>query len=236
MKSKLFLKKKDLRDCLEINREEEAPYSIYTLLAQFALAGAKNYSVDRYIPPEEIRETLERFIGGYCDVAGIMADFLKASAKKEEPATVLNDLMEKKLETLQKQREEYDICGYRELLYYEPGDRIDPEVEERCLKFLKFYKGICEEDCFEQLMKSSAGEKNSFLAFQNVDVFLMEEKWKKIFADVEEHPERFERYYPMVRVQGDENTRWIIYAYVTNDALFRYFEERMKEPELHVAP
>lgn len=236
MKSKLFLKKKDLRDCLEINREEEAPYSIYTLLAQFALSGAKNYSVDRYIPPEEIRETLERFIGGYCDVAGIMADFLKASAKKEEPATVLNDLMEKKLKTLQKQREEYDICGYRELLYYEAGDRIDPEVEKRCLKFLKFYKGICEEECFEQLMKSSAGEKNSFLAFQNVDVFLMEEKWKEMFADIEEHPERFERYYPMVRVQGDENTRWIIYAYVTNDALFRYLEERMKEPELHATP
>ena len=55
-------------------------------------------------------------------------------------------------------------------------------VEKRCLKFLKFYKGICEEECFEQLMKSSAGEKNSFLAFQNVDVFLMEEKWKEIFA------------------------------------------------------
>ena len=165
-----------------------------------------------------------------------MADFLKASAKKEEPATVLNDLMEKKLKTLQKQREEYDICGYRELLYYEPGDRIDPEVEKRCLKFLKFYKGICEEECFEQLMKSSAGEKNSFLAFQNADVFLMEEKWKEIFADIEEHPERFERYYPMVRVQGDENTRWIIYAYVTNDALFRYLEERMKEPELHATP
>ncbi len=229
MRSKLFLKKKDLRDCLEINREEEAPYSIYTLLAQFALSGAKNYSVNRYIPPDEIRETLERFIGGYCDVGGIMGDFLKRAAKQEEPAVMLNDLMEQKLETIRKQQEEYDICSFRELLYYEPGDRIEPGVEEHCLKFLSFYKSLCEEECFEKLMKGTAEERNAFLVYQNVDVFLMEERWRRIFTEMEDCPERFSRYYPMVRIQGDENGKWVICAYVMNDALYQYFEDRMKD-------
>ena len=224
MKSKLFLKKKDLRDCLEIDREEEVPYSIYTLLAQFALSGAKNYSVNRYIPPEEIRETLERFIGGYCDVRGIMADHLKRAAQKE-PSSLLNDLMDKKMENLRKRQEMYDICEYRELLQYEPGARIEPGMEEHCRKFLDFYRSLCGEECFERLMKGTAEEKNAFLVSQNADIFLMEEKWKKIFADVEACPEHFRRYYPMVRIQGDENGRWVICAYVSNDALYRHFEE-----------
>ena len=227
MKSKVFLKKKDLRDCLEIDREEEAPYSVYTLLAQFVLSGAKNYSADRYIPPDEIRETLERFIGGYCDVSGIMKDYLKAETEKKGLPAMLNDLMDQKVAKLQKKQEGYKICEYRELLYYEPGDRIEPGVEERCVKFLKFYKSLCEEECFERLVKGTAEERNAFLVCQNADIFLMEDRWRKIFAEMEEYPEHFRRYYPMVRVQGDENGRWILYAYVANDALFRYFEDRL---------
>ena len=172
---------------------------------------------------------MERFIGGYCDVSGIMADFLKQSAgKKEEPASVLNDLMDKKLEALKKKREKYDICEYRELLHYKPGSRIEPGVEENCVKFLAFYKSVCDEEEFVTLMNSSSEERNSFLVYQNVDVFLMEKKWRRIFTEMEKHPENLRRYYPMVRVQGDENGKWIVYAYVTNDAFYRYIEKRMK--------
>ena len=225
MRSKVFLRKKDLRDCLEIDREEETPYSIYTLLAQFVLSGAKNYSVNRYIPPEEIRETLERFIGGYCDVGGIMAGFLKEAAKPE-PSALLNDLMDKKVEAQRKKQEKYEICGYQELICYEPGDRIEPELEKECLKFFSFCQSLCGEDRFRQLMEGSARERNAFLVREGGRLFLMEKQWQEIFTRVERDRESFRRYYPMARVKLDDDARWAVLAWVTNDALYRHFAER----------
>lgn len=225
MRSRLFLKEKDLRNPLEIDRESETPYSIYTLLAQYTLSDAKNYSVNRYIPPEKIRETLERFIGGYCDVGGIMEDYLKREGqRKEEPVSVLNDLMEKKMAEIKEKEKKYDICGYRELLHYRRGDRIAPEIEESCRKLLKLYGSLCEEERFAELMEGEPEERNAFLVYQNRDIFLMEEKWRAIFKEVEEKPESFRRYYPMVRVQADETGKQIIYAYVINEAFYQYME------------
>lgn len=66
MSTNLYLEDKDLRDCLEIDRESESPYTIYTLMAQFAFAGAANYSVDAYMPIEKY--------GKYCVVN--LADYV----------------------------------------------------------------------------------------------------------------------------------------------------------------
>jgi hypothetical protein len=47
MDAKLHLKDKNCADPLKIDQEEEHPYSIWTLFAQFGFAGAKNKKVDR---------------------------------------------------------------------------------------------------------------------------------------------------------------------------------------------
>ena len=55
MDAKLHLKDKNCADPLKIDQEEAQPYSIWTLMAQFGFAGARNKKVDRYIPIEDIR-------------------------------------------------------------------------------------------------------------------------------------------------------------------------------------
>ena len=53
----------------------------------------------------------------------------------------------------------YDICEIRDLLYYEPGDKLKPVLEETCIKYITFYKKVCEEEHFADLMKKSSEDK-----------------------------------------------------------------------------
>lgn len=227
MSTNLYLEDKDLRDCLEIDRESESPYTIYTLMAQFAFAGAANYSVDAYMPIEKIREILCRKFGGLCDVPNIIDEYMKNKEedKEENPPGILNDFIDTAEKNIERDLQSYDICEIRDLLYYEPGDKLKPVLEETCIKYITFYKKVCEEEHFADLMKKSSEDKCAFLVHQNKYLFLMKNRWFEIFDEIKENPECFRRYYPMVRVKLDDTSCWLVYAYVVNDDFYRYCEE-----------
>ena len=65
-------------------------------MAQFAFAGAANYSVDADMPIEKIREILCRKFGGLCDVPNIIDEYMKNKEedKEENPPGILNDFIE----------------------------------------------------------------------------------------------------------------------------------------------
>ena len=75
-------------------------------------------------------------------------------------------------------------------------------------------------------MEGSARERNAFLVREGGRLFLMEKQWQEIFTRVERDRESFRRYYPMARVKLDDDARWAVLAWVTNDALYRHFAER----------
>ena len=79
--TEVFLEEKDCEDILEIDREEEGSYSIYTLLAHFAFAGAKNHRVNRYVPLEVLLAELEKCVGGLCDVSQIVTEYMAEHTK-----------------------------------------------------------------------------------------------------------------------------------------------------------
>lgn len=87
---------------------------------------------------------------------------------------------------------------------------------------MEFYKKVSEEERFSELMKASLREKCAFLLSQNRSMFLMKVQWLKIFADIKKKPESFRRYYPMVRVNVDDKTKWLVYAFVANEDFYRY--------------
>lgn len=91
-----------------------------TLFAQFIFAEAKNKKVDRYIPIEEIRQALNKGLADKCDVnavidaylaketeqtairvpeGGMNKDDLK-TACEQDASEVFNQIMDKKIETL----------------------------------------------------------------------------------------------------------------------------------------
>lgn len=232
MKTSMHIKEKNCEDCLEIDPESEQPYSIYTLMAQFAFSGVRNQKVDRYMPLDEICQTLQACIGQLCDVDAIIQQYCEEQRKAAEEngdiddSEIFNEIIKVQTERMQQAEETYDIASYDTLPYYEAGDSIQPNVKEGLIKSYQFYSGIIKEDKFITLMEASPQDRCQFLIQQNQSVCLREEDWRHIFSEIEKEKDAFERYYPMVRVKiTSENVLNIVRAFVLNDALYKYCEE-----------
>lgn len=78
----------------------------------------------------------------------------KEEDKEENPPGILNDFIETAEKNIERDVQSYDICEIRDLLYYEPGDKLKPVLEETCIKYITFYKKVCEEEHFADLMKN----------------------------------------------------------------------------------
>lgn len=138
MEAKLHLVDKNSEDFFDIDQEESAPYSIYTLMAQFVFAGARNPKVDRHIPIDEIKRVLIDELGDRCNVESIIDDYLKKEAEGEgvhlskdttgdeleamlqqDASETIQQMMEKKRQKIVEKREKYDVSDFEDLIYYE---------------------------------------------------------------------------------------------------------------------
>ena len=242
MEAELHRHDKDCADVLKIDSDEEEPYGVETLFAQFLLAGARNKRIDRYIPIDEIRASLSHALGNLCPVDEIIDEYLQAESRRERPhanveasgenleedieldeSSLLTKAVDSYAHILERTKDEYDICFADELLYYESGDSIRPQLLEAVCKSLAFYQTILSEDRFSELMAEAPVERCRYLVQQNRHILLRDRDWGKIFDDIMNCPESFGRYYPMVRVVADsENLRCMVRALVVNDALYSY--------------
>ena len=236
MKTELFLEEKDCVDWLEIDPEEERPYGIYTLLAQFAFAGARNRRVERFIPLEQIQTALRAGLGARCDVDALILGWLEKEERRKEavakgdaskrPAS--DRFKEKITEGNERLREEkrYDIGVCRELIRYRPGDTLLPALQDELFAFYHFYQGLTKESRFRELMEKGDKERGLFIIRHNESVLLMEDEWRRIFTRIREDEESFERYYPMVRVRIPSNdVATLVRALVLNDELYAFCQK-----------
>ncbi len=97
MKSSMHIKEKDCYDPLDYNHYE-IPYSIWNLMASFALRGAANPAIDRYIPLDEIRTVLTDYFDSTVNVNEIIDKFLAEENRTEESGHKL--LMKKQKNTI----------------------------------------------------------------------------------------------------------------------------------------
>lgn len=222
--TKLHWKEKNCEDILEINQEEEQPYSIYTLLAQFAFAGARNKKVDRYIPIEEIRRVLKKEMAEKCNVDMIIDEYLETEAEYEpDESEKFSTVMNVKRQALIENREKYAISDYEEFIYYEQGDSIHPKLMEALKESFAFYNNLTAEDCYKKLMEKTAIERCKWLIQQNEYFFIRDKDWDKICLDIEKNKDAFARYYPMGRVKITDNAQsYLVIAIVLNDELYEF--------------
>lgn len=245
MDAKLHHREKDCEDVLEIDPDEEEPYGIATLLAQFVLGGARNKKVDRYIPIEEIKSALSCAIGHLCQVDELIENYLQGeSAQKmpdplsgltdedrqkaieQDPSYVLNEAMRSKKKALRDASKKYDITCFEDLLHYEAGDSMSPARMDQIGEYFAFYREISNEDAYSRLMKKTPKERCCWLSRENRSILLRDKDWEKIYDDILDHPESFKRYYPMVRVVADnKSVRYLVRALVVNDALYSCVSE-----------
>jgi hypothetical protein len=246
MDAKLHLKDKNCADPLKIDQEEEHPYSIWTLLAQFGFAGAENKKVDRYVPLEEIRVALRKGLGDKFDVDAVIDAYLKneaeqieinlkgndvteeqvAMAAKQDAAETFGQLMDRKRMELAESYAQYDINDVEELMGYETGDTIRPGLAESLGRSRKVLDAILDETSFAELSNKSAEEKFSWMVRQNEYILIKKTDWEQIYRNLEEKPDSFARYYSLMRVDsGKNNISFMTRALMVNDELYSYTKE-----------
>ena len=245
MDAKLHWPEKDCSDPLVIDQDESAPFSIYTYLAQFAFAGARNRKINRYIPIEEIRSTLKKEIGANCDVDSIIDEYLekesgnvrenisdspeenrKTSSDDPDVSEAFKQVMDIKLNQIQKDHETYDVAEFDDLIYYKKGNTIHPDIMKSLGKSFVFYSSITSEHRYSELMQGSYRERCEYLVENNRSILIRDKDWRKIFRDIREHKNSFERYYPMVRVKVEsDGIADMIKGIVMNNDLYAYCAE-----------
>lgn len=246
MDSKLHLQEKDLTDYVKIDQEDEEPYGVWSLFAKFAFLGAENRKVDRYIPLEKIRKSLISAVGDKCDVNKIIEEYLKkeseywpmdraqlASLSEEEfievashdVSAIYSELIKSELRELDDISNIYNVSDYEDLLNYKAQDSINPKIADQVRKYFVFCMEIIKEDQYTKLMAESARERCQWLVQQNRYIMIRDRDWDKIFEDIMDNPNSFERYYPLVRVQvTSDAVRHVVQAFAINDDLYRYVQ------------
>ena len=252
--TKLYQKEKDCSDMLEIDQEASSTYSIATLMAQVVFMGARNDKVDRYIPIDEIRRVLNCELGTKCNVDVIIDEYLEKeriqieqSLKKQnnnmEDASIsegqtnselFKQMMNRRIQRTEEKRQKYNISEYDDLPYYETGDTVSPEMEEVIGKSYLFYHNSLQEDWYKNLMQQSAKERCQWLVEQNRTLLMRDKDWKKIFTDIFQNEDFFERYYPMVRVNCNiDGLVYLVRSFVLNDDLYEYAKEISKNSNFY---
>ena len=252
MDAKLHLKDKNCADSLKIDQEAERPYSIWTLFAQFGFAGARNKKIDRYIPIDEIRKALRSGLSGKFDVDLYIDEYLKTESEqsefnlkgkndtkeqieqavKQDAAETFEQLMDRTRKELSEYYEKYDINDLDDLMGYETGARIRPDIAEFLGKSRKKLDEILSESKFTELACKTAGEKFRWIIVQNRFILLRKEDWEQVYKNLEENTESFGRYYSLMRVDSREsNICKMTSALMINDMLYQYTEKLAKTIE-----
>lgn len=248
MDCKLHWKQKDCQSTFEIDEEDSEPYTIWTLMAQFAFRGAENKKIDRYIPLEDIREMLKAGLGDTIDVDQVIDDYMKQEEKlqsigsvtadtseeeylalcEQDAHSALQQLLDMDEKRMEKAREGYDITEYEHFPYYQKGDKIKPNLETAIIKSYEFYSSRCQMEIYQELMNQTAEEKCKWLVKYNHDIRIRDKDWTKIFDDIVNNRDSFSRYFPMVMVAAEERElHEMVRAIVLNDDLYAYCEDKV---------
>lgn len=242
MDAKLHLKEKNCEDVLKINQDEARPYSVATLFAQVIFGGASNKKVDRYIPVEEIRNSLRRGLQGKCEVDNLIDAYLakeaeegevhvsledspedKKAAARKDTAETFRQLIEQKREEMNREAYEYDIYKYQDLLQFERGNTITPKIEGFLKQLAAFCAGLLEEEEYKSLMEKEPIVRCKWLEEENGAVLIRDRDWEKIFEDVEKNENSFARYYPLMRLNlNNDAAYYAAIALLVNDDLYAY--------------
>lgn len=242
MDTKLHLKEKDCSDVLDNDQEKENPYTIWTLMAQFAFSGAHNKKVDRYIPIEKIRMILNNAIGDKCPVDALIDAYLEEESRKmnledavsfedfekatkQDPSELFNQVVNTRLDKMMEMDEQYAVTQFEHLKYYEDGDRILPAIEKSIASCRHFLDKTMEEEKedIDTLMAKGAHECCEWIIKHNRHILVRDKDWDKVFTNIENNLDSFQRYYPLFRlkIEKDDLLQMLI-ALLINDDLYAY--------------
>lgn len=217
LETEIYKKEKKVMNTLEFDEDMQRIHSLEIQRIRFVIDSFQRNKVDRYIPLDEIRESLKNGLGRkwQIDTDSIIDQYLKEEKRKKNA--------HEEWEGKRGKEESYDISLYHQLLNYKCGNSIKPVIRQSLRNFFRFYRERLQEKEFADLIGQPPEEKCKWMVENNKGVLLRDQDWGKIFADIEYEKCSFARYYPLMRVKLDhpcilDMARGI----VLNDELYRY--------------
>ena len=224
----IYLPEQDMRDCLKVDESTPETMSVEKLLASVMFMSARNRSVARYIPLEDLKSQFDLAFGDKCDVNGIINNYLKeklTKLKKEKKdfRTELNDAHDAFNNKIDAKKEKYDIIVSNHIIFYKTGKSFSPEILKVIESGMEFFGDLLKEPTFAELSQKDYKEQCRFLETHNRSLKLMNSVWLNIFDNIENDPTCFKRYYPMVRIKITNDTiHNFVRAYVENDDFYDF--------------
>lgn len=222
----IYLPEKDMRDCLKVDENTAETMCVEKQFASILFMSARNRSVARYIPLEELTAQLIESLGDKCDVKGIIEDYLKVKNKKQQDGEMdvfakLNDFHDEFNKKLAEKEKKYDVGSTERFIFFQKGDSVSPRLLDSMKSWVEFYKTTIDEPRFAELFQGDYEDRCRYLEKQNRALKLMDFEWQHIFDDIRDNPESFKRYYPMVRIEiNHRSVHDFIRAYVVNDDFY----------------
>ena len=209
-----------------INPEASHAYGIASLFTRFFLGSGPDKLSERYIPQKECRATLSRSLGDPEFVNACMDAYLSNSSRDNSDADIAQNALRDKVHRFEKEYKEdyscYDIVRYRDLIGYETGERIQPDLFTELRKYFAFYSSLAGEDRFSLLNKTDSTTRFAFLV-EHISFTMRDCDWQKIYHALLSDPASFARYYPAARVElGRTEAVQTVKAILLNDALYAF--------------
>lgn len=225
MDAKLHWETKNCKDYVSINPEAECAYTVMDLMAGFVLRGAENYKIDRYIPLDEIRSSLEAGIGDVFDVQQCIDDYMQQEAEEvgeQDVADRFTEIAENKMQEMRQMREEYDIVDAAELKFFVKGDRVRSGLKRAMGKSRVFLDGdAAQSEYLQKALKLDAAERCAWLGDRSYRLHLRDKDWEKIYAEVEQDAKALLRYGAILIVNMEhQDIQNMCVALMINDDLY----------------
>ncbi|WP_339183939.1 hypothetical protein [Oceanobacillus sp. FSL W7-1293] len=185
-------------DLIAYNRPEgEEPETVYSQFGKtfFQMAGFQE-SMKSTMSSEEVKHILENKLGELVELKIIKESEYEEAEQKEsthresEPEESDNDnketiqdllsqLMNEYKEELETHSPKYVISDIDDLILWEPGDSLDPEIEKQLMKLKEFTTEMIEEhkDIFDQFNKESEYDKMRKLILANRHFLIRKDFW-----------------------------------------------------------
>ncbi|SHK26880.1 hypothetical protein [Fibrobacter sp. UWB12] len=224
----IYLPKKDLRNCLDVDENTAETMSVEKQFASFMFFSARDRRVARYIPLDKLKEQFIAAIGDRCDVGGIVDNYIAEKKEKLEKQELdscaqLNDVHDELNKQIEESRKNYDISDIEHLIFYKKGNTIEPNLLDYLKKCVIFFKSLLEQPQFKEIPLWKYENKCRFLELQNKSLYLMNSVWLQIFENIRNNPDSFKRYYVMVRTEiHSDSIHSLIRAYVENDDFYEF--------------
>ncbi|MCD7885554.1 MAG: hypothetical protein LUI87_17925 [Lachnospiraceae bacterium] len=198
LEMQLHVEKKETYDVTRGDMTNSTPDDIQMLMTRAfgKMLGFGNRNVDAYYPLEEIVQRCKTVMSHFCDVDEMLRGALDRNRERREtldsPVDSLQHFFHEEgggfsqmvelYQQKQDELEQYDIKNMEEIVYYENGDAIAPEVEQVLRETFEALHSFT--DGFEDFKKLNKYGREGFFIHRNRHILIQEETWERIFERI----------------------------------------------------